>query len=110
MPSVASLPPGPRTTRTPLEAEASVGASASGCGCPSTISHVAALPGADVAIAEGRLAAAAILERAAQSDLVIMGIQRQRRRRGALGELPLAIARGSDTPLVLISRRPQFGA
>ena len=48
----------------------------------------------------------AIIKRALDSDLVVMGIQRGNRGELALGELPLAIAQETDLPLVLIARRP----
>jgi amino acid transporter len=47
----------------------------------------------------------AILQYAAEADLVVMGISRRPGSR-ALGELPLSIAEESDVPLVLIGRRP----
>lgn len=51
-------------------------------------------------------AAAAIIPKAAESDLVIMGMQRRERGSRPLGVLALAIAQSTDVPLVLISRRP----
>jgi APA family basic amino acid/polyamine antiporter len=48
----------------------------------------------------------AIIKRALDSDLVVMGIQRGNRGQPALGELPLAIAQETDVPLALIDRRP----
>ncbi len=47
-----------------------------------------------------------ILRRAVDADLIVMGMQRRRRDRHVLGELTEAIARRSQVPLVLISRRP----
>ena len=47
-----------------------------------------------------------IIKRVADSDLVVMGIQRQTPDQPTLGELPLAIAQHTDVPLVLIARRP----
>ncbi len=52
-------------------------------------------------------AKAAIIPRAAEADLVIMGMQRRERGQRPLGELALAIAGRTDVPLILISRRPQ---
>jgi amino acid transporter len=53
----------------------------------------------------------AIIRYAADSDLVVMGMQRRNRRgRHLLGELPLAIAGETDVPLVLIGRRPTRSA
>ncbi len=59
----------------------------------------------EVVVVEAERPAAAIVERAAGADLVILGTRRERGRPG-LGELPLAMARETDVPLVLISRRP----
>ncbi|MDX1394950.1 MAG: amino acid permease [Gemmatimonadota bacterium] len=47
----------------------------------------------------------AIVRRAEEADLVILGMQRMGRRR-ALGRLTTAIATESDVPLLLIGRRP----
>jgi APA family basic amino acid/polyamine antiporter len=46
-----------------------------------------------------------LARRAAASDLVILGIRREDRRRRAFGEVPLQIARQTEVPLILISRR-----
>ena len=46
-----------------------------------------------------------IIERVAESDLAILGIQRLSRRRKFLGELTLRIARETDRPLLIISKR-----
>lgn len=51
-------------------------------------------------------AQSAIIPRAAESDLVIMGMQRRERGTRPLGVLAMAIAQRTDVPLVLISRRP----
>jgi nucleotide-binding universal stress UspA family protein len=48
----------------------------------------------------------AILRHTAEADLVVMGMQARGRGPFSLGELPLAIARESQVPLVLITRRP----
>jgi hypothetical protein len=48
----------------------------------------------------------AILGRAAEADLVVMGMERRARGQRPLGDLALAIAQQTDVPLVLISRRP----
>jgi amino acid transporter len=48
----------------------------------------------------------AIIRHAADSDLVVMGMAPRGPGPYALGDLPLAIARESDVPLVLIGRRP----
>jgi amino acid transporter len=48
----------------------------------------------------------AIIPRAAEADLVIMGMQRRERGHRPLGVLALAIAQRTEVPLVLISRRP----
>jgi amino acid transporter/nucleotide-binding universal stress UspA family protein len=47
-----------------------------------------------------------IIGHAAEADMVVMGSARLARGRAGLGELPLAIARETNVPLVLISRRP----
>ena len=49
----------------------------------------------------------AIIRRAAEADLVVMGMQRRERGQRPLGELALAIANRTNVPLVLISRRPE---
>lgn len=46
-----------------------------------------------------------IISRVAESDLVILGTQRLGRRRKSLGELILRIARETDCPILMISRR-----
>lgn len=46
-----------------------------------------------------------IIERTVESDLVILGIQRLGRRRKFLGEMTLRIARETDRPLLIISKR-----
>ena len=51
-------------------------------------------------------AQSAIIPRAAEADLVIMGMQRRERGSRPLGVLAMAIAQRTDVPLVLISRRP----
>ena len=48
----------------------------------------------------------AIIERAAGMDLVVLGLGRRERVHRPVGELARAIARSTDVPLVLISRRP----
>jgi nucleotide-binding universal stress UspA family protein len=48
----------------------------------------------------------AIIERAAGADLVVLGMGHRERGHRPLGELARAIARRTDVPLVLISRRP----
>ena len=48
----------------------------------------------------------AIIRRAGEADLVVLGLQRRERGIRSIGELPRAIAQGTDVPLVLISRRP----
>jgi hypothetical protein len=40
------------------------------------------------------------------SDLLVMGTQRRDRAGPQLGNIPIAIARRSQTPLILINRRP----
>lgn len=52
----------------------------------------------------------AIIRRAADADLVVMGMQRRRRVQHVLGELPLAVAGETEVPLVLIGRRPTRSA
>jgi amino acid transporter len=47
-----------------------------------------------------------IIQHAASADMVVMGIQRRGGGRAGLGALAPAIARETDVPLVLISRRP----
>jgi nucleotide-binding universal stress UspA family protein len=49
----------------------------------------------------------AIVARAAEADLVILGVQRRERGSRPLGELATAIAQRTTVPLILISRRPQ---
>ncbi|MBT8479075.1 MAG: amino acid permease [Gemmatimonadetes bacterium] len=49
----------------------------------------------------------AIIAKAADADLVVMGMERRSRGQRPLGDLALAIAQQTDVPLVLISRRPQ---
>jgi len=51
----------------------------------------------------------AIIRRASEADLVIMGMQRRERGQRPLGELALAIAQETDVPLILISRRTARG-
>jgi amino acid transporter len=51
----------------------------------------------------------AILRRAAHTDLVLMGLQRDRRAGRAIGALALAIAVESDVPLILIGARRARG-
>ena len=48
----------------------------------------------------------AILRHSEQADLVVMGMQRMDRDRRALGELPLAVARGTGVPIVITGGRP----
>lgn len=48
----------------------------------------------------------AIMRRAEDADLIVMGMHRQRRDRHVLGELAEAVARHTEVPLVLIGRRP----
>ena len=47
-----------------------------------------------------------ILDHAAQTDVVVMGMRRRDVRRPGLGELSKTIARRTDVPLILIGRRP----
>lgn len=47
----------------------------------------------------------AILRRAADTDLVLMGLRRDRRAGRVIGALALAIAAESDVPLILIGAR-----
>jgi len=49
--------------------------------------------------------ASAIVERAADHDLVIMGVQRIRRSQKFMGPMILDVARRTETPLVIISSR-----
>ena len=49
----------------------------------------------------------AIIRRALESDLVVMGVQRRSRGQPALGQLPFSIAQETDVPLVLIAGRPK---
>lgn len=48
----------------------------------------------------------AIIARASEADLVVLGMQRRDRGQRPLGDLSLAIAQQTEVPLVLISRRP----
>lgn len=48
--------------------------------------------------------AGVIKEKSSESDLVILGLRRLGRRKKAIGELALQIARGLDCPLLMISR------
>ena len=50
--------------------------------------------------------AAAILNRMKESDLLVMGTQRRDRGGPNLGSIPIAIARRSEKPIILINRRP----
>jgi hypothetical protein len=56
-------------------------------------------------IVRGDDPAAGIAEHAADHDLVVLGVQRESRRRKTLGPVVLRIARETDRPLILISRR-----
>ena len=49
--------------------------------------------------------AAPVIERASDADLLVLGLQRRQRRRRTFGPLLLEIARETDCPLLLISRR-----
>jgi APA family basic amino acid/polyamine antiporter len=49
--------------------------------------------------------AAALTRQAAESDLVILGLQRLNRRRKLLGEIAVNMARDTTCPLIMISRR-----
>ena len=51
----------------------------------------------------------AIVRRASDAGLVVMGMQRGVRGERALGGLPLAVALGTEIPLVLIGQRPNRG-
>lgn len=46
-----------------------------------------------------------LIRQAAAHHLVVLGLQRQDRRTKTFGELALRLARGTETPLILISRR-----
>ncbi len=59
----------------------------------------------DILVEETDDAHAAIVRRAAECDLVLMGMQRIRKTGRSLGALPLAVARDSQTPLILIGGR-----
>jgi nucleotide-binding universal stress UspA family protein len=48
----------------------------------------------------------AIVRHAAGADLVVMGTERRGRGRPRIGDMPLAIARETGVPLLMISRRP----
>ena len=48
----------------------------------------------------------AIIARASEADLVVLGMQRRERGSRPLGDLALAFAQQTKVPLVLISRRP----
>jgi nucleotide-binding universal stress UspA family protein len=61
---------------------------------------------AEVEVEEAADPVEAILHRAMQADLIILGMRRSERARRALGDLPLALARRTDVPLVLIGIRP----
>jgi len=52
---------------------------------------------------------AEVLTRAADSDLMILGLQRAHRRQGVFGERMLEIAEATDCPLLMISRRSWSG-
>ncbi|MCL7973299.1 MAG: hypothetical protein M8835_01965, partial [marine benthic group bacterium] len=47
----------------------------------------------------------AILNRMKESDLLVMGTQRRDRGGPNLGSIPIAIARRSEKPIILINRR-----
>ncbi len=53
----------------------------------------------------GESTAAEIARRAADSDLIVLGAQRLGNRRKAFGDLALRVARATDRPILLISRR-----
>lgn len=58
-------------------------------------------------VAVGADVAALVAERAADADLVVLGLQRRSRREVAFGEVVQGIARATDRPLLMISsRRP----
>ncbi len=59
----------------------------------------------EVVVEEADDPAAVLVGHAAASDLVVMGVQRRGRRRRSFGTLPLTMARETETPLILISRR-----
>lgn len=46
-----------------------------------------------------------IIDRIKESDLAVLGIQRIGRRQKYLGELTMRIARETDRPLLIISKR-----
>ncbi|MEJ2547437.1 MAG: amino acid permease [Gemmatimonadota bacterium] len=60
----------------------------------------------DIAVERSDDPAEAILRRLETSDLLVMGTQRRDRAGPQLGTIPIAIARRSQTPLILINRRP----
>ena len=47
-----------------------------------------------------------IIDASTEADLVVLGMEREGRRRRVIGDLPLSIARRTETPLLLIGRRP----
>ena len=59
----------------------------------------------EVEIVRSDDAHAELVSRAAGCDLVIMGLQHPERQRRVFGNLILRIARETETPLILISRR-----
>ncbi|MEJ2481616.1 MAG: amino acid permease [Gemmatimonadota bacterium] len=60
----------------------------------------------DIAVERSDDPVEAILRRLEASDLLVMGTQRRDRAGPQLGTIPIAIARRSQTPLILINRRP----
>jgi APA family basic amino acid/polyamine antiporter len=60
----------------------------------------------EVVVEEGADPREVILRHAAEMDLVVMGIRRDRTRSLALGDLVISVARDSDVPLVLVGARP----
>jgi hypothetical protein len=59
----------------------------------------------EVIIEEADQASEAILRHATDTDLVVMGMRRDRGPSMAIGTLALAVARGSDVPLILLGGR-----
>ncbi len=47
-----------------------------------------------------------IVEASSEADLVVLGMQREGRSRRAIGSLPLSIVEHTETPVLLIGRRP----
>ena len=60
---------------------------------------------AEIEIAASDTPAEEVTRHAAESDLVILGLRREHRRRKSFGDVALRIARNTDSAIIMISRR-----